>query len=119
LCVPPHAYAARNLYLLARSVIIRHFSCHLSKSHPRIEIHNFVSIYDPAFENYLQSSGVYFVMCHDGARGPNRPGWEGSEMNAVTTQTQKVALRKMILRFIFTGFNVALVNGLEVRDTKV
>lgn len=119
LCVPPNNYGSRNLYLLARSVIIRHFTCHLPQSHPGIEIHNFSSIYDPAFEDYLQSSGVYFVMCHDGARVQVRPSMELSGKAAKFTHEQKVALRTMIERFILSGFNVALINGLEVRDTKV
>ena len=57
-------------------------------------------------------------MCHDGAHVPVRSGRDDSEMEFNVTHKQTLAFRKMIRRFIFSGFNVALINGLEVRDTK-
>lgn len=119
LCVPPHNFPLKDLYLLARSVIIKHFTYHLPKSHPEIKIHNFSSVHDPTFENYLESSGIYFIMCHDGAHTPIKSGMKHSVLGASNESWRKVAFRKMIRQFISLGFNVALVNGLEVRDTKV
>lgn len=58
-------------------------------------------------------------MCHDGARALVRPTLKHSEKGKQVAHAQKVALRAMIRRFISSGFNVALINGLEVRDTKV
>jgi len=119
LCVPPHEYALKPLYLLARSVIVRHLKCNLPKTHPEIEIHGFSSVDDPIFGQYLESSGIYFVMCHDGALTTIESEKLHSVVGTVDPDWQKIALRKMIRHFIRSGFNVALVNGLEVRDTKV
>lgn len=119
LCVPPHKHALKTLYLLARSVIVRHLKCNLPKIHPKIEIHGFPSVDDPVFRQYLESSGIYFVMCHDGALTTIESDKLHSMVGTVDLDWQKIALRKMIRHFIRCGFNVALVNGLEVRDTKV
>jgi ATP-dependent RNA helicase DDX60 len=119
LCIPPHNFLLKNFYLLTRSVIIRHLTCHLPKSHPEIEIHNFSSVHDPAFEEYLESIGIYFIMCHDGAHNPVKFPKKHSVLSVSDGEWQKVAFRKTIRRFISSGFNVALINGLEARDTKV
>ena len=58
-------------------------------------------------------------MCHDGAHTPIKSEMNHSVSGVSNESWQKVAFRKMIRRFISLGFNVALVNGLEVRDTKV
>ncbi|KAI9783682.1 MAG: hypothetical protein M1839_003530 [Geoglossum umbratile] len=113
LCVPLPDSPHQNFYLLARAIILRHLKSNLPETHPNIEIHHFSSIYDPTFSEYLESSGVYFVMCHDGATQTQ------SETEAPDNKSTKVAFRKMIRRFILPGFSVALINGLEVRDTKV
>ncbi|KAI9764046.1 MAG: hypothetical protein M1840_008922 [Geoglossum simile] len=113
LCVPPSGFPHKRFYRLARSVILRHLTTNLPKSHPNIEIHHFPSIYDPAFNEYLKSSGVYFVMCHDGAVQTH------PESESRGSKIAKVAFRRMIQRFILPGFSVALINGLDVRDTKV
>jgi hypothetical protein len=58
-------------------------------------------------------------MCHDGAHTPVKFAKKHSMLGANDGKWQKVAFRKAIQRFISSGFNVALINGLEVRDTKV
>lgn len=93
--------------------------CNLIKTHPELEIRGFSSVCDPDFRKYLESSGIYFVMCHDGALTPAKSEESHLSMEANATDWQKIALRKTIRHFIRSGFNVALVNGLEVRDTKV
>lgn len=65
------------------------------------------------------SSGTYFIMCHDGARAPNNFEIEYSAEEASYWNRQKSTFRRMIGQFMSLGFNVALANGLEVRDTKV
>lgn len=119
LCIPPHSYLLKNLCLLARSLIIRHFTCNFPNSSPQIEIRTFPSIQDPRFKEYLESSGIYFIMCHDGAYAPVQSTLQSRVINAEKGDWQKVAFRKMICHFISSGFNVALVNGLEVKDSKV
>ena len=134
LCIPLEA-ASRNhaKYLLARAAVIRHLRRNLRRTHADIEIHSFRSVHAPAFEAYLQATGVYFVLCHDGASA-------GRVINAATrrtasgattpdvklhgdsqgkTETKKLVFRGMIRWFITHGFNVALVDGLEWRDTKI
>lgn len=119
MCIPPHHLHLRNLYLLARSVILRHLACHLPISHPKIKIHNFSSLNDPTFKEYLESSGTYFIMCHDGARPASYSQIKYLVKEVSYWSRQKSAFRSMIGQFMSLGFNVVLVNGLEIRDTKV
>ena len=109
----------KDLYLLARSIIMRHLACHLPRTHPEIEVHSFNSVADPAFTKYMETSAIYFVMCHDGAFAPVKSKTKQPVIDAYNGSWQRIALRKTIQHFIRTGFNVALVNGLEVKDTKV
>lgn len=74
---------------------------------------------DPAFKKYLVSSGTYFIMCHDGARAAHHLDIDHSAEEASYWDRQKSTFRRMIGQFMSLGFNVALVNGLEIRDTKV
>ncbi|MCJ1400686.1 hypothetical protein MMC11_003894 [Xylographa trunciseda] len=119
LCIPPQNFAMKDLYLLARSIIIRHLVCHLPGTHPDIEVHCFNSVHDSAFTSYLETSAIYFVMCHDGAYATAESKTESPITGAYDGSWQRIALRKTIQHFIGIGFNVALVNGLEVKDTKV
>lgn len=128
LCLPRGVAAiSRPKYLLARAAIQRHLSVNLRNSHPTLEVHSFASERDTAFREYLKATGVYFVMCHDGAnpvplstelssRGPNEE--EQAEIDAKET-SRKVAFRTMICWLISESYNVALINGLEWADTKV
>ena len=128
LCIP-RGTASSNAtkYLLARAAIIRHLSVHLQKPQTSIEIHEFQSYNDPKFQQYLTASGVYFVMCHDGAN-PVPASQDPliltkSEAEKIQVDhgeaTRKIAFRIMICWFINQGYNVALINGLEWADTKV
>ena len=98
---------------------MRHLSRNLTSSHPEIEIHGFSSVDDPDFRKYLESAGIYFAMCHDGALTTITSKKPHSVVGKGDPAWQKIALRKMIRHFIRSGYNVALANGLEVRDTKV
>lgn len=127
-CLPRGVPAVnRPKYLLARAAIQRHLSVNLRESHPTIEVHSFASERDTEFREYLKSTGVYFVMCHDGANPvplstevplPGANENEQAEIEAQET-SRKLAFRTMVCWLINEGYNVALINGLEWADTKV
>ncbi len=126
LCVPPHASARdASKYLLARSAIIRHLSQHLPDVQPLIEIHTFSSIQDDQFADYLKNAGIYFIMCHDGTEFSQKGQYlsaDASNQDAVTSRDGHAQMRDfkvLIWWSIRAGYNVALINGIEWRDTKV
>ena len=112
--------------MLARSVVRRHLKANLRKTQPSVRIENFQSPLDSHFQGYLETTGIYFVMCHDGAN----PTPLSKEVLAVgqnariTDIKAKESRRKSIFRsfinkLINRGYNVALINGVEFSDTKV
>ena len=122
LCVPPSAKEENACkYYLARAAIIRHLQANLRQSHPDIAVKVFSSYDSAEFTEYLSASGPYFVMMHDGAQLEKRKGKHIDTSSAMekSPTAQRVGLRQMILNFIGRMYNVALVNGLEWRDTKV
>ncbi|KAI9827474.1 MAG: hypothetical protein M1832_004824 [Thelocarpon impressellum] len=126
LCVPLHTSPLQQKkYLLARSAVIRHLTENLRRTHSKIEIHSFRSVRQPAFQQYLHAAGVYFVLCHDGAHEAGGSHKLGSGTTTPDAQykeldnTKRLVFRGMIRWFITHGFNVALVDGVEWRDTKV
>lgn len=121
LCIPASADRANaNKYLLARATIIRHLQANLPAHHPHITIKSFQSWSASDFIEELQKTPPYFLMAHDGAQSL---GSGGSSMSRDATTSghsaQSIALRKMIVFLSGRGFNVALVNELQFRDTKV
>ena len=119
LCVPPKHIELKNRYLLARSAIIRHLKHHLPGSHDGLEIHTFASVQGPDFGDYLGSASVYFIMCHDGAEASQTGKGSLPPTNATHAEAQKRGFRGLIRHFILQGYDVALVNNLDVRDSKV
>jgi len=128
LCIPRGTKPTdRAKYLLARSVIQRHLRVNLAESHPALAIHCFQSVQDAAFQNYLSNTGVYFVMCHDGANPVplmadlDHEAKDNSEHSGIEAQetSRKIKFRAMISILIQKGYNVALINGLDWQDTKV
>ncbi|KAI9840404.1 MAG: hypothetical protein M1838_004074 [Thelocarpon superellum] len=124
LCIPVDAPAEhREKYLLARAAIIRHLHQFLPETHPSLQLLLFASIRGAEFERYLSSTGVYFVVCHDGARPARAMAADADRSHHQSTgpvhELEKLAFRGMIWWFIHHGYNVALVNGLEWRDSKV
>jgi len=103
----------------------------------------FTSFTDDEFVQYLNESGAYFVMCHDGAMldaagsnsalrsdsGQDLKAYEEDRMllhetnNSTSSPSagrlRKVNLRAMILWFISNRYNVALINELQCADSKV
>ena len=128
LCVPRNTSTIkRQKYLLARSAIIRHLCINLQTSRPVIQVHVFQRIRSRDFVDFLRITGVYFVMCHDGANpvaASNDPAIQRLSDEAHKTIQQQESRRKLLFRamicfLIIQGYNVALINGLEWQDTKV
>ncbi|KAF4635733.1 hypothetical protein G7Y89_g2365 [Cudoniella acicularis] len=85
LCVPPTADPKHHTkYLLARSVIVRHLQRNLPPD-SNILVRRFSSFTDVAFSSYLNDTGVYFVMCHDGAATGS-----GKSKESVMSRTQSI-----------------------------
>lgn len=121
LCIPSSAKDEDHVkYYLAREAIIRHLQAGLAKSQPGIAVKNFDSYVANDFVNYLSETGPYFVMMHDGAEAAQRKDKHVlmNEAGSVVDDRRVVA-REMILHFLGKGYNVALINGLEWRDTKI
>ena len=121
LCVPPAAiHANASKYLLARAAIIHHLKANLPGAQLGIAIHEFQSYTSPEFVEHLTLHSPYFVMAHDGAASIYRKGKHTKEVQTQESLNGiRAALREMVLFFIERGLNVALINGLEWRDTKV
>ena len=122
LCLPRGVSAANKpKYMLARAAIQRHLSVNIPKSQPTLVIHSFASIQDTAFQEYLRATGVYFVMCHDGANPLPLPVNDEKAQTEIAAQetSRKVAFRQMICQLISQSYSIALINGLEWADTKV
>ena len=103
---------------LIREILIRHLQMNLRDAHPNIKIQVFSSIQSDSFIHYLASTGAYFLMCHDGAAITSSRQSNGE--SPVDRQCHgRLGFRFMIYEFIRLGYNVALVNGLEFRDSKV
>ena len=128
LCVPPKtASHTTSKLLLARAAVKRHLEANVAElTLPSIELHTFRSTSDEAFARYLFTTGVYFVMCHDGAFNNSTQTLSTSDhrMNGSAPRdefetSRKARFRGMILLLLSWGYNIALINGLEWHDTKV
>ena len=122
LCIPPHiAKEDYSKLLLTRAAIIRHLRTNVAKGHPELKVDVFESYEVDAFKSYMKTTGPYFIMTHDGAAPVDRKAKHMTEdsLPAAKPSIQRVALREQVLFFIEGGYNVALINGLEWRDTKV
>jgi hypothetical protein len=116
ICIPPNATIHRNKYLLARAAIIRHLEQNLPESNGQVSVRKFPTVLSSEFVEYLQETGMYFVMLHDGAHTYNKQGGEVEEKQARNAKTH---LRFLVHWLIQQGYNVALMNDLEFVDTKV
>lgn len=131
LCVPQHASPMTSeKYLLARAAIIRHLQVNLQNGHPDIEVRRFSSTSSEAFTEYLRTTDIYFVLCHDGASVSDlkKRAILQKDLNALEDEakdhserqkTYKASFRTLIYGLMQRGFSTALVNGLEWQDTKV
>lgn len=113
LCIPPGVLDGVDArYLLAREAIIRHLQAHLPKTKSNLSIFLFENHLDPQFLKFLQEQSPYFLMLHDGA-------FETPASTTVKDKTRQAEQRGIILSFIQQGFNIALINELTWRDSKV
>ena len=128
LCVPRGVTSVgRSKYLLARAAIQRHLRINLQGTYPNLGVHSFATQQDDSFREYLKTSGVYFVMCHDGANPlplstDTSSLWATAEEQAgieAHETSRRIVFRRMICWLIHESYNVALINGLEWADTKV
>lgn len=121
LCAPQATDQNRkSRYLLARAAIIIHLQKALAQSHPHINIRTYESWVSPAFLDHLATSPPYFIMAHDGATAGSLQPQNRQEMgHNLHASQQAVAFREMILFLTGRKFNVALINELQWRDTKV
>jgi superfamily II RNA helicase len=122
LCVPATSSSANaSKYILARAVIIRHLEATLPLSHAAIQVREFTSYGSTEFDKYLKVTSPYFIMANDGARSAQRKAkhLKNEDDKQLVLSANRTALRDMILFFVESGFNVALLNGLECRDTKI
>ncbi|KAF2826826.1 P-loop containing nucleoside triphosphate hydrolase protein [Ophiobolus disseminans] len=120
LCVPQDASpATKEKYLLARAAIIRHLQVNLEESHPDIEVQRFPSTSSDTFAEYLRTTDIYFVLCHDGASVSDLRKEDEETSLTERQEAYKVSFRTLIYSLMQRGYNTALMNGLEWQDTKV
>ena len=107
LCAPEDCSTSNAYkYQLARSVLIRHLSNQVSDSSDnfRPEVLEFESPEDSDFTEYLRTHAIQFFFCN-----------EGEDSNHDDT----VILRHLIYQLISWGKNVALINSVEWKSSKV
>ncbi|KAI9654762.1 MAG: hypothetical protein M1821_005756 [Bathelium mastoideum] len=112
----------REKFLLARTSIIRHLRINFDKDSANSIVHEFPSLESPMFKEFLQQHGMYFVMCHDGAkRASPREIPSAGLANATQKRIPRKAVvaRVIVAHFMREGYNVVLINGLVWQDTKV
>lgn len=139
LCIPPNIPGnLHSRYLLARESIIQHFQSNMDGRTSRTKVKVFDSYYASDFKSFLTASRAYFIMCHDGAFVNIEPGVEcsaspesedGQESDysfeevesavPINLASHAIGFRSMINWFVCLGYSIALLNGLECRDTKV
>lgn len=125
LCVPDNARSSTEAKcLLTREILIRHLRLNLPPNQSTLQIRVFSSMHSKDFTSYLTNTGVYFFMCHDGAATGASTTYGSASNNETRSKPparlrNKIAFRYMIYEFIRQGYNVALVNGLEWKDSKV
>lgn len=123
-------------------MIFRHLTQNLSIDKGVI-LKRFISFTNAEFIEYLNDSGTYFIMCHDGAKtsavrssptlqldsghdlqaqGKDQLSLHGLKESASSLSAarhQRISFRGMILWFIGNRCNVALINELHCADSKV
>ncbi|CAG8903721.1 unnamed protein product [Penicillium egyptiacum] len=145
LCIPkgvPRDLHAR--YLLAREAIIQHLVSVRVQPSRFFQALRFDSFQSDEFKAHLINSGSYLFMCHDGASSEKSKDDTASDSDIDSSDSEsesdssdledseqegsfvdkrgeisRFKLRAMIYWFVIHGYNLALLNSLEFRDTKV
>lgn len=146
-CIPTESSDDKyDRYLLAREAIIRHLVAISQEKKHGFDVYLFESYHSESFREHLLDSGAYVFMCHEGTvdemdeindvndddddsaeedyqndnSDDDNIGTENELENMKVRIPQSViGLRLMIHWFITHGCNIALINNLEFRDTKV
>lgn len=106
-------------YSLARDIIYHHLENSVQNQFPELVVKTFESISSPEFQEHIHSVGVYFAMCHNGVvRNEDSDGSDDEDEAKEAEITQGKWLR-VIQQFMSYDFNVAMINEIEWRDTKV
>jgi len=96
-------------------VIKHHLALQLPSSQPGVLINTFPALESEEFKEYLHVNPIHFVMVHDGSSRSTNTSGENSEDEKLA----KVLLRGMIWWWNTHRLNVALINRIEFRDSKV
>ena len=107
-CIPPGALNTPR-YLLARTIIIKHFQAHATN----ISVLCFRSLEDASFSEYLESSSPLFAICTDGTTLSTKPvttllpkGSSAFDATKVTDNLQKRRLRGIIYKLLHRGLDI-------------
>ncbi|KAL4968332.1 putative DEAD/DEAH box helicase [Aspergillus stella-maris] len=143
-CIPPNTPPRLwPKYHLAREATIQHLVQNLPATVPSINVRRFDSYKSDDFGRYLGSVGAYFLMCHDGAgtsdastqklvnrshhtsEEPENDAPSSENEHAISgnallkLESTRHVLRSTIHWFVLHGYNVAILNSLQCRDSKV
>lgn len=143
LCIPKGVHKDLHArYLLAREAIIQHLVSVRVQPSRFFQALRFDSFQSDEFKAHLISSGAYLFMCHDGASSEQNKDDTASDIDSSDSESDsdssdfedgdeqgsfvdkrgeisRFKLRAMIYWFVVHGYNLALMNSLEFRDTKV
>lgn len=147
LCIPKGVHRDLHArYLLAREAIIQHLVSVRVQPSQFFQALRFDSFQSDEFKAHLISSGAYLFMCHDGAFSEQDKDDTASDIDSYDSESDsesdsddsdfedddqkgsfvdkrgeitRFKFRAMIYWFVVHGYNLALVNSLEFRDTKV
>ncbi|KAB2572793.1 putative helicase [Lasiodiplodia theobromae] len=110
LCIPSHANETQSAkYRLARAVVIRHLQANLTRGSSPMKLLVFPSLTSESFNTVLTTGSYMFVLMNDGA---------ADACQCIPHMDANFDLRLAICSLITRGYSVALINGLEWRDTK-
>ncbi|CAI7648061.1 unnamed protein product [Penicillium glandicola] len=142
LCIPKGVHRDLHArYLLAREAIIQHLVSVRVQPSQFFQALRFDSFQSDEFKAHLISSGAYLFMCHDGAFSEHDKDDTASDIDSSDSESDsdsdhengdykgsfvdkrgeisRFKLRAMVYWFVVHGYNLALINTLEFRDTKV
>ncbi|KAJ5431201.1 hypothetical protein N7445_008933 [Penicillium cf. griseofulvum] len=139
LCIPKGVHKDLHArYLLAREAIIQHLVSVRVQPSQFFQALRFDSYQSDEFKAHLISSGAYLFMCHDGSFSDNTASdidsndsesdsdssdfEDGENKGSLIDKRGEISrfkLRTMIYWFVVHGYNLALINTVEFRDTKV
>ncbi|KAK6333848.1 hypothetical protein TWF730_004030 [Orbilia blumenaviensis] len=93
-------------YVLIREAVIRHLEECLPPDDP-VKIFQYDSLYDPGFTSYVQERKPYFALAHD------VPKFDEDH------KEQHLLQSGILWKLLSQGYNVALLDKVEFRDSKI